>query len=76
MADDTGSASGKTLSGSPQRPMNFPDASHPIFSRPIVIGPGAIWRTPTNREVCLSQRGNCSLPQSSPAVIDCQTDSR
>ena len=27
--------------------MNFPDRSHPIFSRPIVIGPGAIWKRPT-----------------------------
>ena len=47
MADDSGSSSGRTPSGRPQRPMRYTDASHPIFSSPTVVGPGAVWRKPT-----------------------------
>ena len=55
MTADSGSSSGKTPSGRPERPMNYPDKSHPIFSNPIVIGPGVIWRRPSTSEGAESQ---------------------
>ena len=66
MADDSGSKRGKRQSKWADLPMNYPDESHPIFSNPIVVGPGAVWKKSTKTSE--SPSGSSEPQREEPSV--------